>query len=214
MCLERNINRYRFLTFYFWSWIFDKSSKFWTDSCKNESNLLLVWITVSMCSNRNLFRRTMLKKMRERHQLFFGLWLVSKEFQHSVIQTKIVQQFGGFFHQIKVCQPIGRKDSILYKSWEWGDRRHFVFSGSELCMYSFQIFKIVRQLLQSATPSSLRNFPNGRQGHPWLHLPPSPTAYQNRITQSSTRCNLFNYRHRLTKMHKAVEAWKQKKIHK
>jgi hypothetical protein len=41
-------------------------------------------------------------KMRERHQLFFGLQLVSKEFQHPAIQTKIEQHFGGFFHQIKV----------------------------------------------------------------------------------------------------------------
>jgi hypothetical protein len=47
-------------------------------------------------------------KMRERHQLFFGLQLVSKEFQHLAIQLKIEQHFGGFFHQIKVHQPIGR----------------------------------------------------------------------------------------------------------
>jgi hypothetical protein len=48
--------------------------------------------------------------------LFFGLQLVSKifeEFQHPTIQTKIVQHFGGFFHRLKVRQPIGRK--ILYK---------------------------------------------------------------------------------------------------
>jgi hypothetical protein len=32
---------------------------------------------------------------------------VSKEFQ-----TKIEQHFGGFFHQIKVRQPIGRQDSM------------------------------------------------------------------------------------------------------
>ncbi len=32
--------------FYFWSWIFDKSSKFWAALWKNESNLLLVRITV------------------------------------------------------------------------------------------------------------------------------------------------------------------------
>ncbi len=32
--------------FYFWSWIFDKSSNFWATSCKNESNLMLVWFTV------------------------------------------------------------------------------------------------------------------------------------------------------------------------
>jgi hypothetical protein len=50
--------------------------------------------------------------MRERQKLFFGLRLVSEEFQHPAIQTKIVQSCGGFFHQIKVCQPIGRKIQI------------------------------------------------------------------------------------------------------
>jgi hypothetical protein len=44
--------------------------------------------------------------------LFFGLWLISKEFHHSAIQTKIEQSFGGFFHQIKVRQPIGGQDSM------------------------------------------------------------------------------------------------------
>jgi hypothetical protein len=51
-------------------------------------------------------------KMQERHQLFFGLRLVSKEFKHPAIQTKIEQHFGRFFHQIKVRQPIGRQDSM------------------------------------------------------------------------------------------------------
>jgi hypothetical protein len=51
-------------------------------------------------------------EMREGQQLIFGLRLVSEEFQYPAIQTKIVQSFGGFFHQIKVRQPIGRKDSI------------------------------------------------------------------------------------------------------
>ncbi len=51
-------------------------------------------------------------KMRERHQLFFGLWLMSKELQHPAIKTKIEQHFGRFFHQIKVRQPIGRQDSM------------------------------------------------------------------------------------------------------
>jgi hypothetical protein len=32
-------------------------------------------------------------KMRERHQLFLGLRLMSKEFQHSTIQTKIEKNF-------------------------------------------------------------------------------------------------------------------------
>jgi hypothetical protein len=50
--------------------------------------------------------------MRGRHQLFFGLRLVSKEFQHPAIQTKIEQHFGGFFYQIKVRQPIERQDSM------------------------------------------------------------------------------------------------------
>ncbi len=75
--------------------------------------LLLVGITFCMCTNHDLFCQTVLQ--RERQQLFFGLWLVSREFQHPAIQTKIldvVQSFGGFFHQIKVRQTIERKDSI------------------------------------------------------------------------------------------------------
>jgi hypothetical protein len=44
--------------------------------------------------------------------LFFGLRLVSKEFQHPAIQNKIEQHLGGLFHQIKVCQPVGRQDSM------------------------------------------------------------------------------------------------------
>jgi hypothetical protein len=51
-------------------------------------------------------------KIREGHQLFFGLRRKSEELQHSAIQTKLEQHFGGFFDQIKVCQPIGRKDSM------------------------------------------------------------------------------------------------------
>jgi hypothetical protein len=50
--------------------------------------------------------------MWERHQLFFGLRLVSKELHHSAIQTKIECHFGGFFHQITVRQPTGRHDSM------------------------------------------------------------------------------------------------------
>jgi hypothetical protein len=51
-------------------------------------------------------------EMRESHQLFFGLQLVSKEFEHLASQTKIEQHFGRFFHQIKVRQPIGRQNSM------------------------------------------------------------------------------------------------------
>ncbi len=44
--LDKDINCYRFLKYYFWSWIFEKSSKFWAASCKNESNILPVRIRV------------------------------------------------------------------------------------------------------------------------------------------------------------------------
>jgi hypothetical protein len=50
--------------------------------------------------------------MRERHQLFFGLRLAGKKFHHSAFQTKIEENFGGFLHQMKVRQPIGRQDSM------------------------------------------------------------------------------------------------------
>jgi hypothetical protein len=50
-------------------------------------------------------------KTRERYQLLCVLRLLSKEFHHSAIQTKTALHFGGFFHQMKVCQPIGRQDS-------------------------------------------------------------------------------------------------------
>jgi hypothetical protein len=51
-------------------------------------------------------------KCRKVNLLFFGLRLMSRIFQHPAIQTKIEQPFGGFFQQIKVWQPVGRKDSI------------------------------------------------------------------------------------------------------
>jgi hypothetical protein len=50
--------------------------------------------------------------MRERHQLSFGLWLESEELHHSEIQTKKEVDFGGFFHQVTMRQPIERQDSM------------------------------------------------------------------------------------------------------
>ena len=50
--------------------------------------------------------------MRERQQLFFGLRFAGKRFHHSVTRTKIELHFGGFFHQMKVRQPIGRQHSM------------------------------------------------------------------------------------------------------
>jgi hypothetical protein len=76
--------------------------------------LLFLWTTVCMCTNRDLFCRTVLLKCERGQQLLFGLRLVSRMFeenQRPAIQTKIEQHFGGFFHLIKVRQPIGRDDS-------------------------------------------------------------------------------------------------------
>jgi hypothetical protein len=53
------------------------------------------------CAQTAIFPPNRAPKMRERHHLFFGLWLLSKEFQHSAIQTKIEQHFGGFFSSNK-----------------------------------------------------------------------------------------------------------------
>jgi hypothetical protein len=64
------------------------------------------------CSQTRCFPPSHAPKMHERHQLFFGLWLESKEFQHPAMQTKIEQHFSGFFYQIKVRQPIERQDSM------------------------------------------------------------------------------------------------------
>jgi hypothetical protein len=64
------------------------------------------------CAQTVIFTIEPCSKKRERHQLFFGLWLLSKEFQHPAIQTKIEQHFGRFYHQTKVRQPIGRQDSM------------------------------------------------------------------------------------------------------
>jgi hypothetical protein len=63
---------YRFFIFYFWSWISDKSSNFWAASCKNEPNLLLVWFSVCMCSNHDLFRQT---GRDINYSLDHGLWV-------------------------------------------------------------------------------------------------------------------------------------------
>ncbi len=42
----------------------------------------------------------------------FGLRLESEELHHSAIRTKKELDFGGFFHQVTVHQPIGRQDSM------------------------------------------------------------------------------------------------------
>ncbi len=87
-------------------------------------------------------------KKQERHQLFFGLWLVSKEFKHSAIQTKIEQHSGGLFHQIKVRQPIGRQDSL--QTWIQTSRRldSFLHEAAR----NFEVFQIFNRRLKNQKP--------------------------------------------------------------
>jgi hypothetical protein len=55
------------------------------------------------CSQTAIFSAELCSKNAgETSIMLFGLWLVSKEFQHPAIQTKIEQHFGGFFHRMKV----------------------------------------------------------------------------------------------------------------
>jgi hypothetical protein len=64
-----------------------------------------------------------------------------EENQQSAIQTKIEQHFGGFFQQIKVRQPLGRKDSkqtVIPISRGW---IHFCMKRLRT-LNSSQIFKI------------------------------------------------------------------------
>jgi hypothetical protein len=51
-----------------------------------------------------------------------------------------VQNFGGFFHQIKVRQPVGRKDSIQTVTEQGGGWIHFCMKRVRT-LKSFQIFK-------------------------------------------------------------------------
>jgi hypothetical protein len=77
----------------------------------------------------------------ERHKLFFGLRLVSKEFQHPAIKTKTEHHFGGLFHQIKVRQPIGRKDStqtVILKSRRLDT---FLHEGAQ----NFEVFSNIQE---------------------------------------------------------------------
>jgi cobalamin biosynthesis Co2+ chelatase CbiK len=58
---------------------------------------------------------------------------IFEEFHYLAIQTKIVQHFGGFFHKIKVRQPIGSEDSIKNRAPNKQEVAFiFVCSGSEL----------------------------------------------------------------------------------
>ncbi len=81
--------------------------------------------------------------MRGIQQLFLALWLVSRLFeenQQSAIQTKIEQHFGGFFQQIKVRQPIGRR--ILNNPWsqQVGGLDAFLYEAA----HNFELFSNIQ----------------------------------------------------------------------
>jgi hypothetical protein len=65
-----------------------------------------------MYSSRNLFRQTVFHKCGRGINCSLDCGLQVKKFHHSATQTKIELHFGGFFHQMKVRQPIGRRHSM------------------------------------------------------------------------------------------------------
>ncbi len=117
------------------------------------------------CAKPRSFPPNCALKMRERHQFFFGLRLVSKEFHYPTIQTKIEQHFGGFFHQIKV---IGRQDSM--QTVIWTSRRLDSFLHEAL--RTFQIFK--REIKKSKTYSGWCPFQGLSNGSTFMYDPSWP----------------------------------------
>ncbi len=108
----------------------------WATSCKNEYILLLVWI---MCTNRDLFRLTMLQKCGRdiNCSLDYSSWGKNSNVPQS--KPKYVEQrFGEFFHKENVRQPIGRQDSMQTGSEQAGGWIHFCMNRLRT---SFQIFK-------------------------------------------------------------------------
>jgi hypothetical protein len=104
-----------------------------------------------MGTNRNLFRQ----KRRESQQLFFGLRLVSRiieEFQQPAIQSKRVQHSGVFFHEIKVRQPVGGKDSTVYNpsAEEVGGLGVFLYEATQN-LSSFSIYSRSKLKNQKST---------------------------------------------------------------
>ncbi len=77
--LEKNINFYRFFIFHFWSWIFNKSSKFWAASCKNESNLLYLFGSRFACSQTAIFSAEPCSKNAGKTSIV--LWIIAGEWR-------------------------------------------------------------------------------------------------------------------------------------
>ncbi len=113
------------LIFYFWSWIFYKSSKFWAASCKNDSNLLLVRITVCIESRLPIGWKNPPKRSSSLVWIA-DLWnslLTSRNQKNNWYLSRI---FGARF---------GEKDRGLSTCKPWTEQAGgglFAWSGSEL----------------------------------------------------------------------------------
>jgi hypothetical protein len=67
------------------------------------------------------------------------LW-VAACIHHSAIQTKIEVHFGGFFHQMKVCQPIARQDSMQTVIGTSRRRESFLHEAAQ----NFEVFSNIQ----------------------------------------------------------------------
>ncbi len=112
--LEKDISRYRFLIFFFFTLEFEKTSKFWAVSCKNESNLLLVRITVCIESCLPIgWHNLIWWKICQSAALFwFGLRDVGILYSQVVIQRTnscLSCVFGAWFsgkdRDLSTCKP-------------------------------------------------------------------------------------------------------------
>ncbi len=116
-----------FLILNFWSWIFYKSSKFWADPCKNESNLLLVRFTVCIESCLPIGWRTVTWWKNPPKSSFFLVrisewWsssLSSRNPKANWCLSRIFRvRFGEKDHGLSTCKPwteqAGGLEAFLY----------------------------------------------------------------------------------------------------
>ncbi len=108
-----------------------KTSKFWAASLKNESNLLLVRITVCLGTNLNLFRRIVIQKCQKVNTV---LW---SEYSNIPQSNQNRAALWRIFSTYK-SEQVNRKEGI-YPNRD--PNKHevcffFVWSGSELFKYS------------------------------------------------------------------------------
>jgi hypothetical protein len=93
------------------------------------------------CAPTAIFSAEPCSKNAGDNQLFFGIRLVSKEFQHPANQTKIEQHFGRFFYHIKVRQPIGRQDSLQTVIWTSRRLDSFLHEAAQ----NFEVFSNIQE---------------------------------------------------------------------